>query len=298
MAAGALAMSGRERERLVVIAQVCGRVVGQGGAAEQLGICVRQVKRLVRAYRAEGDAGLVSRQRGRASNRRLAPGVGERASELLGGKYRDFGPTLACEKLAELEGILVSRETIRRLQIRHGLWKPKRRRHKRVFQLRERRPRFGELIQIDGSPHDQAKFFGGNAHLSRQLQHPLRVDGPGQLLRRGLSRHAVEAEFHTRGCPRAVLSWDDFLDDRRGALERISKQLHLSWPRWNDEALAEIDAFVTTDLRHQSISVEELAASSRGQRRGPQRLRRLCEPDRGSCEQKSPTPAGEVYCRV
>jgi transposase len=154
MAAGALAMSGRERERLVVIAQVCGKVLSQGAAAERLGICVRQVKRLVRAYRAEGDAGLVSRQRGRASNRRLAPGVGERASELLGGKYRDFGPTLACEKLAELEGIFVSRETIRRLQIRLGLWKPKRRRHKRVFQLRERRPRFGELIQIDGSPHD------------------------------------------------------------------------------------------------------------------------------------------------
>ena len=147
-------MSGRERERLVVIAQVCGKVLGQGAAADRLGICVRQVKRLVRAYRAEGDAGLVSRQRGRASNRRLAPGVGARASELLGGKYHDFGPTLACEKLAELDGIVVSRETIRRLQIGLGLWKPKRRRHKRVFQLRERRPRFGELIQIDGSPHD------------------------------------------------------------------------------------------------------------------------------------------------
>ena len=88
-----------------------------GGAA---GICVRQVKRLVRAYRADGDAGLVSRQRGWAWNRRLGPGVGERASELLGSKYRDFGPTLACEKLAELEGIFISRETIRRLQIQLG----------------------------------------------------------------------------------------------------------------------------------------------------------------------------------
>ena len=67
MAAGALAMSGRERERLIVIAQVCGKVLSQGAAAERLGICVRQVKRLVRAYRGEGDAGLVSRQRGPAS---------------------------------------------------------------------------------------------------------------------------------------------------------------------------------------------------------------------------------------
>jgi hypothetical protein len=70
------------------------------------------------------------------------------------GKYRDFGPTLASEKLAEREGVEVSRETVRKFQIGLGVWKPKRRRHKRVFQLRERRPRFGELIQIDGSPHD------------------------------------------------------------------------------------------------------------------------------------------------
>src|ERR1700681_3722412 len=40
------------------------------------------------------------------------------------------------------------------MQISLGEWKPKARRARRVFQLRERRPRFGELIQIDGSPHD------------------------------------------------------------------------------------------------------------------------------------------------
>src|ERR1019366_1943890 len=69
-------------------------------------------------------------------------------------QYHDFGPTLAGEKLLDLDGIKVSRETIRQLQISSGLWKPKSRRVRRVFRLRERRPRFGELIQIDGSPHD------------------------------------------------------------------------------------------------------------------------------------------------
>ena len=69
-------------------------------------------------------------------------------------KYPDFGATLASEKLLELDGIAVSRESVRRLQIELKLWKPKRRRAHRVFQLRERRPRFGELIQVDGSPHD------------------------------------------------------------------------------------------------------------------------------------------------
>ena len=154
MADGFLMMSALERARLVLISQVCERLVSQRVAAERLGLCVRQVKRLVRSYRQRGDAGLVSGQRGRASNRQLQAGAGARVTALLSGKYRDFGPTLAAEKLAELEGVAVSRETVRRLQIKHGLWKPKARRHKRVFQLRERRPRFGELIQIDGSPHD------------------------------------------------------------------------------------------------------------------------------------------------
>jgi hypothetical protein len=109
---------------------------------------------LVRRARLEGDAGLVSRQRGRASNNRMALALRSRIATLLGDKYPDFGPTLAAEKLLELDSIAVSAETIRQMQIGLDLWKPKRRRAKRVFQLRERRARFGELIQIDGSPHD------------------------------------------------------------------------------------------------------------------------------------------------
>jgi hypothetical protein len=73
---------------------------------------------------------------------------------LLRGKYPDFGATLAAEKLSEREGIEVSRETVRRIQIALGLARARRRRSARVHRPRERRPRFGELIQIDGSPHD------------------------------------------------------------------------------------------------------------------------------------------------
>src|SRR5260370_20831948 len=75
MAEGVLAMSALERERLVVLAEVAAKRVSQRRAAERLGICMRQVKRLVRAYRDGGDGGLVSRQRGRASNHQLASGV-------------------------------------------------------------------------------------------------------------------------------------------------------------------------------------------------------------------------------
>ena len=73
---------------------------------------------------------------------------------LLRDKYPDFGPSLAAEKLLELDGLKLSRESIRQMQMALGLWKPKRRRVRRVFQLRDRRLRFGELIQIDDSPHD------------------------------------------------------------------------------------------------------------------------------------------------
>lgn len=146
-------MSANERDRLVVIRRVAGRELKQQRAAELLKIGLRQVKRLVSAYRRRGDRGLVSGRRGKPSNNRLAASVVGGIEAALRDRYSDFGATFAAEKLAEHEGITVSAETVRQIQVRLGLWRPKRRRQKRVFQSRERRPRFGELIQIDGSVH-------------------------------------------------------------------------------------------------------------------------------------------------
>ena len=153
-------MSASERERAHVVRLSLEGRLSQREGSERLGVSVRQFKRLVCLFRDAGDGGLVSRQRGRRAPNALTGAVLDRISELLKGKYQGFGPTLAAEKLLELEGIAVSRETVRRLQMVYGLWKPKTRRSRRVFQLRERRPRFGELIQIDGSPHD---WFEGRA---------------------------------------------------------------------------------------------------------------------------------------
>jgi transposase len=149
-----VAMSAKERERAHVIRQVADRRLRQALAAEQLGIGIRQVKRLVSAYRRRGDQGLVSGRRGKPSNNRLPPETVARMEHALRERYAGFGPTLASEKLLEHEGLDVSAETVRQAQMRLGLWQAKRRREKRVFQVRERRHRFGELIQIDGSVHD------------------------------------------------------------------------------------------------------------------------------------------------
>jgi transposase len=154
MAEGVLSMSVEERDRSHLVRAYLEHRLCQREASERLGIGVRQFKRLVRAWKQEGDAGLVSRQRGRPSNRRLTAGRRADIAALLKGKYAGFGATLASEKLLELDGIVVSVETVRQMQIALGEWKPKSRRVRRVFQLRERRARYGELVQIDGSPHD------------------------------------------------------------------------------------------------------------------------------------------------
>ena len=62
--------------------------------------------------------------------------------------------TLACEKLVEQHGYRLSVETLRQWMIAEGLWKPKKRKAARIHQRRPRRPCPGELVQIDGSPHD------------------------------------------------------------------------------------------------------------------------------------------------
>lgn len=153
-------MSQRELSRLEVIQRVCRKALTQRRAAELLSVSVRQVKRLCRAYRREGTAALASRQRGRPSNHRLRPEAVERARELLRERYHDFGPTFAREKLAEAHGLRLGVETVRQLMIADGLWRVRRARQVVIHQLRERRAAYGELVQLDGSPHD---WFEGRA---------------------------------------------------------------------------------------------------------------------------------------
>ena len=157
---GAIEMSKTERARGHVIRLVVEKRLRQREAAEQLGIGKRQIIRLVKLWRKLGDKGLVSKQRGRVSPRRTQAETRLRIEALLRDKYPDFGATFAAEKLAEHESIFVSHETIRKIQMSIGLWKPKFRKERRVHQPRARRPRFGELVQIDGSPHD---WFEGRA---------------------------------------------------------------------------------------------------------------------------------------
>ena len=147
-----LTMSDKERDRLATIRAVVAGQITQKQAAEQLGISIRQVGRSLIRYRVQGDGGLIHRSRGRPSNRRYPAEAQARAIELIKEHYRDFGPTLAAEKLAGRHGLEFSKETVRKWMTEAGLHTPKRRalEHR---QWRERRPCSGELLQIDGSRH-------------------------------------------------------------------------------------------------------------------------------------------------
>jgi transposase len=145
-------MSRKERERLRVLAVLVEGRLRQREAARRLRLSERQVRRMVCRYRAEGDAGLVHRGRGRPSNRRLPQGTRQRALEEVQRQYRDFGPTLAAEKLRERDGVRVSRETLRQWMMEAGLWQ-RRRPARQVHLWRQRRPSFGELVQMDTSEH-------------------------------------------------------------------------------------------------------------------------------------------------
>ena len=160
-----LTMSNRELTRLEVMQRLKDKRLTQKEAARILGISIRQVKRLWRAYRQKGAKGLVSARRGKPSNNRLDGGVAQQALDLIKEKYEDFGPTLAHEKLTEVHKLKLSRESVRRIMIEEGVWKPKRAKQPSAHQMRERRACFGELVQIDGSDHDWFEGRGAKCTL-------------------------------------------------------------------------------------------------------------------------------------
>ena len=142
-----------ELKRLHVIQKVLEKVIKQVEAAEILLLSSRQIRRIVKRIRVEGDKGIIHKSRGRPSNRRIPRKIRDKVIQLYRKEYEDFGPTLASEKLQERNGIGVSDETLRMWLIEAGDWK-KIRRGRRHRQWRERKHHYGEMVQMDGSHHD------------------------------------------------------------------------------------------------------------------------------------------------
>lgn len=146
-------MSKRELKRLDVIHKVLEENLGQVDAAYILHLTDRQIRRIVKRVRKEGDTGVIHKSRGRPSNKAIPKKIKDKVINLYKDKYEGFGPTLASEKLFERDKIKISDETLRNWLIGCGEWS-KIRKPREHRQWRERKHHFGEMIQIDGSHHD------------------------------------------------------------------------------------------------------------------------------------------------
>src|SRR5271168_4596846 len=187
-----VAMSQRERDVLKVMQPVLEGTRTQAEAARLLKRSVRQIRRIRRKLTEDGDGALVHGLRGQPSNHRHEPAFRKRVLDAYQKRYSDFGPTLACEKLAE-EGLEVGVETLRRWLLAEGLWT--RRRHRDPH--RSRRPRrscFGELVQMDASIHDWLEGRGQEIVLITMID-----DATSRLLARFYPSGTVETHMDLLG---------------------------------------------------------------------------------------------------
>ena len=148
-----ITLSQEEIRRLKILHKVMEGGVTQVKASEILGISDRQIRNIIAKLKQEGDKGIAHGNRGRSSPHKMDLEQESLIAEIVGRRYRDFGPTLAAEKLLECEGIKVSKEKLRKIMMARGVWQ-RRRRHKKIHRWRERKAYLGEMVQMDGSHHD------------------------------------------------------------------------------------------------------------------------------------------------
>jgi len=151
-------MSDKELQRVEVLGRVRSGELRLRDAAVLLRVSYRQAKRLAGRFRQGGAAALRHGSAGRRSNRGQPPQLRQQVLALVREKYSGssaerFGPTLAAEHLAEEDGLLVHRETLRRWMLEDGLWGRVRGKPREHRQRRPRKEHFGELVQLDGSFH-------------------------------------------------------------------------------------------------------------------------------------------------
>lgn len=185
-------MGQRERDTLKVLQAVRDGQRTQVEAARLLKRSVRHVRRLLDKLERDGDQALVHGLRGQPSNHRHTSAFRRQVLKAYRQRYRDFGPTLAAEKLAA-EELVVGIETLRRWLLEEGLWERRRQRDPH----RTRRPRrlcFGELIQMDASIHDWLEARGETLVLIAMID-----DATNRIMAQFYPHSTVEAHMDLLG---------------------------------------------------------------------------------------------------
>ena len=239
-------MSQRERDVLKVMQPVLDGQRTQAEAARLLKRSPRQIRRIQRKLEAGGDAVLVHGLRGKPSNHRYDPALRQKILNAYRARYHDFGPTLACEKLAD-EKLHVGVETLRRWLLTEGLWK--RRRHRDPH--RSRRPRrscFGELVQMDASIHDWLEGRGETLVLITMID-----DATSRVMARFYPSGTVETHMDLLG------RW---LRKHGRPLALYTDRHSIFEPQEKGQPLADVDAETQFGRALRELDVELIRAHS------------------------------------
>jgi transposase len=148
-----LTLTMKEQARLQILNTVLGKHCNVVEAARLIGVSERHLWRLLAAYRKEGAAALAHGNRDRLPANATSSPLKAQVITLANGRYQGVNHSHFTELLAEREGIILSRSTVRRFLISAGLSSSRHRQSPRHRCRRERMPQEGMLIQIDGSHH-------------------------------------------------------------------------------------------------------------------------------------------------
>lgn len=189
-------MTQADRDRLVTLKKAKKKLITQHEAAEELGVSVRHVKRLLYALKKRGDKAVVHGLRGRSSNRKIEESIQAEAVKILSAPlYQGFGPTLAAEYLGKKHGIEASKETVRQWMMGAKLWHGKKQKVKQVHLFRPRRSRCGELVQWDTSEHDWLEGRGEKLYLIAMID-----DATSRLFARFVRHDSTEENMRLLWC--------------------------------------------------------------------------------------------------
>ena len=179
-----------DRDRLVALKKAIDKKTTQRQTAAELKVSERQVRRMLFRLKLVGDKAVVHGLRGR-SNHRLREEDQQKAIEILSREvYKGFGPTLASEYLAKKHEMVVSKETVRKWMKGAGLWRSHKQKVVEIHMWRERRERFGELVQWDTSTHDWLEGRGETIYLIKMID-----DATSRLFARFVRSDSTEANM-------------------------------------------------------------------------------------------------------
>jgi transposase len=181
-------MTQRDRDRLVVLKKALKKLIKQSQAAKELDLSARQVRRLLRGLKKDGDKVIIHGLRGRPSGRKRSQAERDKIIGILSQEvYRGFGPTLASEYLARKHSVKIGREALRQIMIGAGLWRARGQKVEAVHEWRQRRSCRGELVQWDTSEHDWLEGRGEKLYLIHMID-----DATSQLTARFVRHDSTE----------------------------------------------------------------------------------------------------------